>query len=122
MDQMIYWLEKAEKVAENKAQAEHIGMLIEYFRTGDLKQWDATNIKWVNSTEGDIDFILGFIEVYGDAIGYKGAFEGIIQVNDKEASKRMAVLSANAQYFEDNSSILDEHKKRKCSRSKLSRD
>lgn len=111
MDQMIYWLEKAEKVAENKAQAEHIGMLIEYFRTGDLKQWDATNIKWVNSTEGDIDFILGFIEVYGDAIGYKGAFEGIIQVNDKEASKRMAVLSANAQYFEDNSSILDEHKK-----------
>ncbi len=111
MDQMIYWLERAQGVAENEAQAEHIGMLIEYFRTGDLTQWDNTNIKWVNSTEGDIDFILGFIEVYGDAIGYKGAFEGVIQVNDLEASERMQVLSENAQYFEDNSSIMDEHKK-----------
>ena len=111
MDQMIFWLEKAKGVAENKAQAEHIGMLIEYFRTGDLKQWDKTNIKWVGSTDGDIDFILGFIEVYGDAIGYKGAYEAIIQVNDKEASKRMEVLSLNAQYFEDNSSIQKEHKK-----------
>ncbi len=111
MDAMIGWLEKAKGVAENEAQANHIGMLIEYFRTGDLNQWDKTNINWVNSTEGDIDFILGFIEVYGDAIGYKGAFEGVIQVNDMEASKRMAVLSENAQYFEDNSSIMDEHKK-----------
>jgi len=113
MDKMIYWLKKAQGVAENEAQAKHIGMLAEYFRTGDLKQWDATNINWVNSTEGEIDFILGFIEVYGDAIGTKGAFEGVIQVNDKEASKRMAVLSENAQYFEDNSSIMDEHKKEK---------
>jgi dipeptidyl-peptidase-3 len=112
MDQMIFWLKKAKDVAENAAQAKHIGMLIEYFKTGDLKQWDATNINWVKSTEGDIDFILGFIEVYGDAIGYKGAFEGIIQVNDKEASKRMEVLSKNAQYFEDNSSIMKEHKKK----------
>ena len=111
MDQMIFWLKKARDVAENPAQAKHIAMLIEYFKTGDLKQWDATNINWVNSTEGDIDFILGFIEVYGDAIGYKGAFEGVIQVNDKEASKRMEVLSKNAQYFEDNSSIMPEHKK-----------
>ena len=111
MDKMIYWLKKAEGVAENEAQAKHIGMLAEYFTTGDLKQWDATNINWVNSTDGDIDFILGFIEVYGDAIGKKGAFEGVIQVNDKEASKRMAVLSENAQYFEDNSSIMEEHKK-----------
>lgn len=113
MDKMIYWLKKAEAVAENEAQAKHIGMLAEYFKTGDLRQWDATNINWVKSIEGEIDFILGFIEVYGDAIGTKGAFEGIIQVNDKEASKRMAVLSENAQYFEDNSSIMDEHKKEK---------
>lgn len=111
MDQMIMWLEKAKGVAENDIQAEHIGMLIDYFTTGDLKQWDETNIKWVNSTEGDIDFILGFIEVYGDAIGYKGAFEGVIQMKDLEASQRMQVLSENAQYFEDNSSIMDEHKK-----------
>ncbi|MEN8697130.1 MAG: dihydrofolate reductase [Bacteroidia bacterium] len=113
MDKMIYWLKKAEGVAENEAQAKHISMLAEYFTTGDLNQWDATNINWVNSTEGEIDFILGFIEVYGDAIGTKGAFEGVIQVNDKEASKRMAVLSENAQYFEDNSSIMDVHKKEK---------
>jgi dipeptidyl-peptidase-3 len=111
IDKMIYWLEKAKGVAENEAQAEHIAMLIEYFRTGDLKQWDATNVKWVNSTEGDIDFILGFIEVYGDAIGYKGSFEGVIQMNDMEASERMAVMSENAQWFEDNSPIMDEHKK-----------
>jgi dipeptidyl-peptidase-3 len=111
MDQMIYWLDKAKDVAENETQAEHISMLIEYFTTGDLKQWDNTNIKWVNSTDGDIDFILGFIEVYGDAIGYKGSFESVIQMNDLEASKRMQVLSENAQYFEDNSSIMDEHKK-----------
>lgn len=111
MDKMIFWLEKAKGVAENEAQAEHLSMLIEYFKTGDLKQWDNTNIKWVASTDGDIDFILGFIEVYGDAIGYKGSFEGIIQVNDLEASKRMKVLSENAQWFEDNSPIMAEHKK-----------
>lgn len=111
LDQVIFWLKKAKTVAENETQAEHIGLLIEYFKTGDLEKWDETNIKWVTSTEGDIDFILGFIEVYGDAIGYKGAYESVIQVNDKEASERMAVLSQNAQYFEDNSSIMDEHKK-----------
>lgn len=111
LNEVIFWLKKAQKVAENTTQAEHIGLLIEYFETGDLAKWDETNIKWVNSTEGDIDFILGFIEVYGDAIGYKGAYESVIQVNDKEASKRMAVLSKNAQYFEDKSPIMDEHKK-----------
>lgn len=111
IDQIIFWLEKAKNVAENDAQASHIGMLIDYFKTGDLKQWDATNINWLRSIEGDIDFILGFIEVYGDAIGYKGAYEAVIQMNDKEASERMAVLSENAQYFEDNSSIMEEHKK-----------
>lgn len=111
IDQIIFWLEKAKNVAENDAQASHVGMLIDYFKTGDLKQWDATNINWLRSTEGDIDFILGFIEVYGDAIGYKGAYEAVIQMNDKEASERMAVLSENAQYFEDNSSIMEEHKK-----------
>ena len=111
IDRVIFWLQKAKNVTENNAQANHIGMLIDYFKTGNLEQWDATNINWLKSTEGDIDFILGFIEVYGDAIGYKGAYEAVIQINDKEASRRMAVLSKNAQYFEDNSSIMDEHKK-----------
>ncbi|MFY0644504.1 MAG: dihydrofolate reductase [Bacteroidia bacterium] len=111
LDKMNFWLTKAQAVAETEAQAKHIGMLIEYFNTGDLGQWDATNVQWVNSTDGDIDFILGFIEVYGDAIGYKGAFEGVIQMNDFDASERMKVMSENAQWFEDNSSIMDEHKK-----------
>ncbi len=111
LEKMIYWLEKAKGVAENDKQAEHLGLLIEYFTTGDLNIWDKTNLAWVNSTEGDIDFILGFIEVYGDAIGYKGAFEGIIEIKDFEASEQMQIMSKNAQWFEDNSPIMDEHKK-----------
>ncbi|MBO6516261.1 MAG: dihydrofolate reductase [Bacteroidia bacterium] len=110
MDKMIYWLEKAQGVAENDQQAKHIGMLIEYFRTGDLNQWDKTNLEWVK-TQGDIDFILGFIEVYDDAISFKGAFEGVIQMTDFEASEQMQIMSQNAQWFEDNSPIMDEHKK-----------
>lgn len=111
LEKMIYWLEKAKGVAENEKQAKHLGLLIEYFTTGDLNTWDKTNLAWVNSTEGDIDFILGFIEVYGDAIGYKGAFEGIIEIKDFEASEQMQIMSKNAQWFEDNSPIMDEHKK-----------
>ncbi|MBR9917130.1 dihydrofolate reductase [bacterium] len=111
LEKMVYWLNKAEKVAENEAQAKHIRMLAEYFTTGDIRQWDKTNMQWVKTTEGDIDFILGFIEVYGDAIGHKGAFEGVIEINDFEASERMQVMSGNAQWFEDNSPIMDEHKK-----------
>jgi len=111
MDKMIYWLKKAEGVAENDQQAKHIGMLAEYFTTGDLNQWDKTNLEWVKSTEGDIDFILGFIEVYDDAISFKGAFEGIIQIKDFEASEQMQIMSQNVQWFEDHSPIMDEHKK-----------
>lgn len=111
LTKMNFWLEKAKGVAETEAQAKHIEMLMEYFNSGDLEQWDKTNVQWVNSTKGDIDFILGFIEVYGDAIGYKGAFEGVIQINDFDASERMKVMSENAQWFEDNSPIMDEHKK-----------
>lgn len=111
MDKMIFWLEKAKTVAENDQQAKHIGMLIEYFRTGDLNLWDKTNLEWVKSTEGDIDFILGFIEVYGDAISFKGAFEGVIQIKDFDASEQMQIMSQNAQWFEDNSPIMAEHKK-----------
>jgi len=111
LEKIVYWLGKAKGVAENDKQAKHLEMLIEYFTTGSLEQWDATNMAWVNSTEGDIDFILGFIEVYGDAIGYKGAFEGVIEIKDFEASKRMQTMSENAQWFEDNSPIMDNHKK-----------
>ncbi len=111
LENVVYWLEKAKTVAENEKQAKHIGLLIEYFTTGDLKKWDETNLAWIESTEGDIDFILGFIEVYGDAIGYKGAYEGVIEINDFEASKQMSIMSENVQWFEDNSPIMDEHKK-----------
>jgi dipeptidyl-peptidase-3 len=111
IERMVYWLEKAVTVAENEKQATHLALLVEYFTTGDLKKWDETNLAWINSTDGDIDFILGFIEVYGDAIGYKGAFEGVIQITDFEASQQMQIMSQNAQWFEDNSPIMDNHKK-----------
>lgn len=111
IDQIISWLEKAVTVAENEEQAEALRLLIEYYKTGDLKIWDDYNIAWVEATKGDIDYIQGFVEVYNDPLGYKGSYESIIQINDFEASERMKVLSDNAQWFEDNSTIMDQHKK-----------
>ncbi|MFA0965002.1 dihydrofolate reductase [Roseivirga sp. BDSF3-8] len=112
IEKIVYWLEKATTVAENEKQKEALELLIEYYKTGDLKTWDEYNIAWVDATEGDIDYINGFIEVYNDPKGYRGSYESIIQINDFEASERMAVLSENAQWFEDNSPILDENKKK----------
>lgn len=112
IDQIISWLEKAVTVAENQKQADALKLLIEYYRTGDLEVWDQYNIAWVEATEGDIDYIQGFVEVYNDPMGYKGSYESIIQINDFEASERMKVLSDNAQWFEDNSTIMDQHKKK----------
>lgn len=109
---IIGWLEKAVSVAENQAQADALKLLIEYYKTGDLKTWDEYNIAWVNATEGDIDYINSFIEVYNDPKGYTGSFESIVEITDFEASAQMKVLSDNAQWFEDNSSIMEEHKKK----------
>ncbi|MGB1003459.1 MAG: dipeptidyl-peptidase 3 family protein [Salibacteraceae bacterium] len=109
----IGWLEKAAAVAENQAQADALKLLIEYYQTGDLKTWDAYNIAWCGATEGDIDYINSFIEVYNDPLGYKGSYETVVQIKDFEASKQMAVVADNVQWFEDNSSIMDEHKKKK---------
>lgn len=111
IDEVIGWLEKAITVAENDEQKRGFELLIEYFKTGSLKTWDEYNVVWAAATKGDIDYILGFIEVYNDPKGYRGSYEAIIQVNDFEASERMKVLSENAQWFEDNSPIMDEHKK-----------
>ena len=111
IEQIVYWLEKAVGVAENEQQKTALSKLIEYYKTGDLKVFDDYNIAWVEDTESTVDVINGFIEVYGDAIGYKGAYESVVSFKDFEASKRMAVLSENAQWFEDNSSIMDEHKR-----------
>lgn len=111
LTEIIGWLEKAVTVAENEAQGKALELLIEYFKTGDLKIWDEYNIAWTEATAGDIDYILGFIEVYNDPKGYRGSYESIIQINDFEASERMKVLSENVQWFEDNSPIMDQHKK-----------
>lgn len=109
--EVVKWLKLAQGVAENKAQGDALGLLIEYYETGDLQKWADYNIAWSQATEGDIDYIQGFVEVYGDPKGMRGSYESIIQVNDFEASARMAVLAENAQWFEDQSSIMDEHKK-----------
>ncbi|UTW45000.1 dihydrofolate reductase [bacterium SCSIO 12696] len=108
---IIPWLEKAVTVAENPAQADALKLLIEYYRTGDLKTWDAYNIAWAGATEGDIDYIHSFIEVYNDPMGYRGSFENIVEVNDFAASEQMAVVANNAQWFEDQSPIDAAHKK-----------
>jgi dipeptidyl-peptidase-3 len=111
IDQIVMWLEKAVTVAENEAQKNGFELLIEYYKTGSLTTWDEYNVVWAAATEGDIDYINGFIEVYNDPKGYRGSYESIIQINDFEASERMKVLSENAQWFEDNSPIMTEHKK-----------
>ena len=111
IDRIIYWLEKAQAVAENKAQGDAIGLLIDFYRTGDLQLWDDYNVAWTQATEGNIDYNSGFIEVYTDPLGMKGAYENIVQINDFEMSDNMSVLSDNAQWFEDNSPIMDEHKR-----------
>jgi len=112
IDKIIYWLQKAKTVAENKNQADAIELLISYYKTGNLKTWDDYNIAWLKATEGDIDYINGFIEVYNDPLGYKGSYEGVVQIKDFNLSKKMEVVSKNAQWFEDNSTLFPEHKKK----------
>ena len=112
IDQIIYWLEKAKQVAENESQAKGLELLINYYQTGDLKVWDEYNIVWAKSTEGDIDYINGFIEVYNDPKGYKGSYESVVQIKDFEMSQKMAALANNAQWFEDNSPLEPAHKKK----------
>lgn len=111
IERIVFWLEKAKNTAENPAQAKALGLLIEYYKTGDLKTWDAYNIAWVEATEGDVDYINSFIEVYNDPLGRKGSYESVVQIKDFEASDRMKTLSENIEWFEKNAPILDEHKK-----------
>ncbi len=112
IDKIIEWLEKAKEVAENEKQAKTLELLIEYYKTGDLHTWDEYAIAWVESTEGNIDWINGFIEVYNDPKGYRGSYENIVQIKDFDMSKKMKVLSDNAQWFEDNSTLDPAHKKK----------
>lgn len=111
--EIVKWLEKAQAVAENEQQAKALGLLIEYYRSGDLKKWDEYNIAWVKDTASDVDYINSFIEVYHDPLGYKATYETIVQVKDLDASEKMAVISDNIQYFEDQSPIAKAHKKEK---------
>ncbi|MBD3863444.1 dipeptidyl-peptidase 3 family protein [Olleya marilimosa] len=111
IDQIVKWLELAQGVAENEAQGNAIGLLIKYYKTGDLQTWDDYNVAWTAATAGNVDYINSFIEVYNDPLGYRGSYETIVQINDFDMSQKMAVLSENAQWFEDNSPLMKEHKK-----------
>ena len=111
IEKIIYWLDKAKEVAENPKQKKGFELLIEYYKTGDLKIWDDYNIAWVETIEGDVDYINGFIEVYNDPKGYRGSYESVVQIKDFEMSRKMSKLSNEAQWFEDNSTIMDSHKK-----------
>lgn len=112
IEKIVYWLEKAATVAENDAQKDALVKLIKYYQTGDLKDFDEYCIAWVKDTESSVDVVNGFIEVYQDPLGRKGSFESVVSVRDFEASKRIAAIGANAQWFEDNSPLLPQHKKK----------
>lgn len=112
IDEIVKWLELAKGVAENEPQANALGLLIEYYKTGDLQTWDDYNVAWTAATEGNVDYINSFIEVYNDPLGYRGSYESIIQIKDFDMSKKMAVLSENAQWFEDQSPLMEAHKKK----------
>lgn len=103
--EIVSWLLRAQKYAENEEQKHLIDLLVKYYRTGDLKDFDRYSIAWVQQHEGMIDFINGFIEVYGDPIGLKGTWEGIVEYKDLEATKRTQTISQNAQWFEDHSPV-----------------
>ena len=111
LEKIIVELEKAAAVAENETQKEYIADLIEYYRTGDLELWDTYNIKWVNDTLGTVDFVNGFVEDYNDPLGRKATWEGLVNFKDPQASRRTELISANAQWFEDNSPVDARFKK-----------
>jgi dipeptidyl-peptidase III len=111
IERIVFWLEKAVPVAETETQRQSLKHLINYYRTGDLAEFDQHCVLWVKDTESRIDFVNGFIEVYGDALGKKGAFESVVSMRDEKATKRIAAISKEAQWFEDKSPIQDAHKK-----------
>ena len=110
--QIIHWLTKASQYAENEQQKKVIAILIKFYQTGDLKHFDEYSIEWLKEQEGQVDFINGFIEVYGDPLGLKGSWEGIVEYKDAEATKRTRLISENAQWFEDHSPVDRRFKKK----------
>jgi len=109
---IVYWLAKAVGVAENDLQKNMLQKLIDYYKTGDLKTWDEYNILWVQDTTSRVDVVNGFVETYDDPLGYKGSYEAIVSIKDLEATKRIDAISKQAQWFEDNSTLPDEYKKK----------
>ena len=112
IEQIIHHLQKAAEHAENDKQREYISLLVEYYKTGDLRTWDLYNVAWVKDTESPVDFINGFIETYNDPLGMKATWEAVVNFKDQEASKRTDIISSNAQWFEDNSPIDPQFKKK----------
>lgn len=112
IEKVVYWLEKAAAVAENKAQKTHILKLIEYYQTGDLKIWDDYNVLWVQDVKSRVDYVNGFIEVYTDPLGQKATWEAVVNYKDLDNSKRTELISENAQWFEDNSPVDILYKKK----------
>ncbi|RLD78009.1 MAG: dihydrofolate reductase [Bacteroidetes bacterium] len=108
---VIYWLDKAATVAETEKQKEALLVLVEYYKTGDLELWDDYNVLWVEELQPRVDYVNGFIEVYGDPMGMKASWESVVNFKDLEATKRTVVISSNAQWFEDNSPTDDRFKK-----------
>ncbi|HCN82831.1 MAG TPA: dihydrofolate reductase [Sphingobacteriaceae bacterium] len=112
IEKIVYWLEKAVTVAENDKQKDALQKLVNYYKSGNLKDFDDYNIAWVADTASRIDATNGFIEVYNDAIGKKGSFESVVSMKDMEATKRIKAIADKAQWFEDNSPLMPEHKKK----------
>ncbi len=111
IEQIVFWLKKSVEFAENDLQKKYIETLIQYYITGDLALFDQYSIDWAKEVNGEVDFINGFIEVYGDPLGIKGSWESLVNYKDKEATKRAIILSENAQWFEDHSPVNPEYRK-----------
>jgi len=112
ISQIVFWLQKAVSVAENEKQKDALEKLIKFYQTGDLKDFDAYNIAWIKDVDSKVDATNGFIEVYGDALGMRGSYESVISIRDMEATKVIAAIGSQAQWFEDHSPIMPEHKKK----------
>jgi dipeptidyl-peptidase-3 len=113
IDKITFWLEKAVTVAENDQQKKALQLLVEYFKSGDLKKWDEYNIAWVADTASRLDVVNGFVEVYNDALGIKGSYESVVSLKDMEATKRIKAIADQSQWFEDHAPLMPEHKKKK---------
>ena len=112
IEKIVYWLEKAASVAETPEQKKSLDLLVEYYKTGDLEKFDEYNIAWVSDVNSTIDNVNGFIEVYQDALGKRGSFEAVVSIKDFEATKMIEIIAKNAQWFEDNSPLFPNHKKK----------